>query len=517
MLEDEKVISIQAYANTLGTALSSKELSDNFGIDSMLTNALFVMYNSDISQESITLQEFAKFIASDEFLNNSTFNSNLDEATKKQLIQFSQIIQALDSNVPMSSNDIASMLDIDVNIVKTVLFFSQLQTETVLFKDFVGMITEASERLSFMVDKEMLSQLNMLQTLSRIVESNQALTATDFMDIVGPFVSNNSLSVDVLQLFIAMVKGHSTDLSELRIPLYDMFGFLSNNFINNPAYSLFVEDEMKAQFTSATQMMEDGKSQLVGTDHSRMIITTAYRHETQDMLDFHSSTNALLGDTLLHDFYLVGESAMSYEVRHSFSDEYTFISILTAIAVLIVVCITFKSFFLPVLLVAIIECSVFSMMSVMVAIDHSMFFIALILVQCILMGSMIDYAILLTTYYIEVRKELSAQKALPEVMKRSMHAILTSGSILVVVSFVCGRFMSGQVASILQTLGIGALCALILILFVLPALLAVFDRQVVAKWVLPVPVVEAVTDDNETESNNAENSTIDQNQITIFD
>ena len=114
LLEDEKVISIQAYANTLGTALSSKELSDNFGIDSMLTNALFVMYNSDISQESITLQEFAKFIASDEFLNNSTFNSNLDEATKKQLIQFSQIIQALDSNVPMSSNDIASMSYIEI-------------------------------------------------------------------------------------------------------------------------------------------------------------------------------------------------------------------------------------------------------------------------------------------------------------------------------------------------------------------------------------------------------------------
>ena len=118
----------------------------------------------------------------------------------------------------------------------------------------------------------------------------------------------------------------------------------------------------------------------------------------------------------------------------------------------------------------------FAMMSVMAIINFPMYFIALILVQCILMGSMIDYAILLTTYYIEVRRELPVEHALPEVMRRATHAILTSSSILIVVSFVCGMFMTGQVANILITLGVGALCAILLILFVLPALLVIFDR-----------------------------------------
>jgi predicted RND superfamily exporter protein len=119
------------------------------------------------------------------------------------------------------------------------------------------------------------------------------------------------------------------------------------------------------------------------------------------------------------------------------------------------------------------------MMSVMVLIDLPMYFIPLILVQCILMGSMIDYGILFTTYYMEVRKEFGVEEALPEVMRRATHSILTSSLLIVLVTLICGRFMSGAVASILTTLGIGSLCAILLILFVLPSLLVIFDKYVI--------------------------------------
>jgi predicted RND superfamily exporter protein len=95
------------------------------------------------------------------------------------------------------------------------------------------------------------------------------------------------------------------------------------------------------------------------------------------------------------------------------------------------------------------------------------------------MGSMIDYGILFTTYYIEVRKEYDKADVLPEVMKRATHAILTSSLVIVLVTLICGRLMAGAVASILTTLGIGSLCAILLILFVLPSLLVIFDKLVV--------------------------------------
>jgi hypothetical protein len=84
--------------------------------------------------------------------------------------------------------------------------------------------------------------------------------------------------------------------------------------------------------------------------------------------------------------------------------------------------------------------------------------------------------------------------------------------------------MTGQVASILTTLGIGALCALILILFVLPSLLVLFDKHVVKKWVFPVQVVDAVGEDVsvpapviETNNQSSEENVIESNNPSSDD
>ena len=66
-------------------------------------------------------------------------------------------------------------------------------------------------------------------------------------------------------------------------------------------------------------------------------------------------------------------------------------------------------------------------------------------------------------------------------MRRATHSILTSSLLIVLVTLICGRLMSGAVASILTTLGIGSLCAILLILFVLPSLLVIFDKYVIRK------------------------------------
>ena len=123
----------------------------------------------------------------------------------------------------------------------------------------------------------------------------------------------------------------------------------------------------------------------------------------------------------------------------------------------------------------------FITMSAMAIANVSMYFIALIIVQCILMGSMVDYGILLSNYYIEVRREHSLENALPEVLKRSIRAISMSAIILITITFVCGLLMNGAVASILMTVCSGSFSALILVIFVLPSLLAIFDKAIMKK------------------------------------
>ena len=470
--KDEHITSIQAYSNTLGAKLTPTDLAQNFGIDEMFVNVIYHMYYGN-EVAPMTLVEFTTFITSDEFVNNPMLAGNIDEDSKEQLYQLGNIVNALNSNEPMSAEDIATMTDMDVNVIKTILFFTQFNTDSIVFKDFVSSINELTSIASGAIDEETLVQLNALNTMSEHITNKTLLLPGDIVTIFGSMAENEMFTEDSVTL-LYMVAQSSGKMYE-PVALYDIFMFLSG-VLEDGMLSSFVDDEMKAQFTDAKTMIEDGKAQLMGPEYSRMIVTLSYKPDSDEIKTFYKDLDVLLNDNLRGDYYMVGATAMAHEVEGSFDTEYTIISIVTAIAVLIVVCISFRKFAIPVLLVCIIEFSVFAMMSVMAVINFPMYFIALILVQCILMGSMIDYAILLTTYYTEVRRELPVHQALPEVMRRATHSILTSSSILIAVSFICGFFMTGQVANILVTLGVGALCAVLLILFVLPACLTLFDR-----------------------------------------
>lgn len=309
----------------------------------------------------------------------------------------------------------------------------------------------------------------------------------------------------IMQGIMAGEGGGEAPEPTLTISLYDFVTYL--NGIAEPLLAMLPEempegteemhlDEMLAGLQAQAQTLEQGKRQLVGATHSRMIVTIDYVPEMNEMKNFISSLRSKLGEVLDQEAYLIGEPEMSYELNRTFQKEYLFISILTAVAIFAIVCIGFRKFTIPLILVAIIECSVFITMTFMALVGKDMYFLALIIVQCILMGSMVDYGIMMSTYYIEVRGELPREEALPEVFHRSLPTILTSGLIMVSVSFILGTAMNGAVSSILTTLGIGATSALILVIFILPSLLLLLDRFTVKgreeKESAPPPVEESL-------------------------
>ena len=98
------------------------------------------------------------------------------------------------------------------------------------------------------------------------------------------------------------------------------------------------------------------------------------------------------------------------------------------------------------------------------------------------MGATIDYGILLTNYYCEARKTANIKDALKMAYAGSIHTIMTSGLILVLVTAVVGGlFENPTITAIVRTISMGALSATLLILFILPGVLAACDRIVTKK------------------------------------
>ena len=133
------------------------------------------------------------------------------------------------------------------------------------------------------------------------------------------------------------------------------------------------------------------------------------------------------------------------------------------------------------LLVLVIQCAVYIVMAYLSLTGSRIFFIALIIVQSILMGATIDYAILFTSYYVENRSyfKMSIRDALISTYNRSINAILTSASILIIVTAIVGNLATAIAAAVCQAISLGTFCATLIILVLLPALLATLDKFVI--------------------------------------
>ena len=473
--ENEHVTSLQTYSTTLGMEMDSAALAELAGIDKSFIEILFYIRENGLETDGMTVREFVDFLTSDAVLGNEMFAGQIDKKSKAQLMQLKTIVDAAADGAAYDAETLAGMLDVDTMIVEAIFTLSAKSEMTV--EEFVDIAVVLATVASDVVDPEMVSGLKMIDGIIDAVKENELLSASELLTVFP--IESEALNKNTIQLLYVMYYADGVDMSEMTLSIYDFFCFIADEIVPNEVFSSFFDESMKEQITSAKQMMEDGKAQLVGKGFSRLILTLDYEMESDEMFAFYKDLEKELGEKFDGVYYLIGNSAMSNELSKTFELEYLVISIITAVAIFLVVYLTFKKFWISFILIAVIECAVFITMSTMVIAGEPMYFMALIIVQCILMGSMVDYGILFTNYYIEVRKDYEAKDALPEVLKRSIRAIAMSAIILILITFSCGMIMQGAVSSILQTICVGSTSALILVVFVLPSLLAIFDKSIV--------------------------------------
>ncbi|MBP5354780.1 MAG: MMPL family transporter [Lachnospiraceae bacterium] len=258
--------------------------------------------------------------------------------------------------------------------------------------------------------------------------------------------------------------------------LMELMAFLREIVASNPSFRALMGDEMAQYVEQAAAQMDDAARQMTGPKYSRLVITLTIPEEGEETEAFFGRMNDLCKE-LSGPYYLIGSAAMNYEMSQSFDAELLRITLLTAVAIFLVVLITFRLPVVPVILVLLVQCGVYITITAIGFQGYSINYLALLIVQCILMGSMIDYGILFSNYYREARRTSPAADALKQAYAGSIHTILTSGLIIVIVTAIFGQcFGDPTIEQICRTISIGAACAILLILFVLPGVLICFDR-----------------------------------------
>ena len=172
----------------------------------------------------------------------------------------------------------------------------------------------------------------------------------------------------------------------------------------------------------------------------------------------------------------MGNSTNAFDLASSFSGDNLKISVLTALFVVVILLFTFKSAGLPVLLVLTIQGSIWINFSFPVLTGTNLFFLSYLVVSSIQMGATIDYAIVITNRYLELKTRMEPRKAVVEALSQSFPTILTSGTIMAVAGFLIGGISTdATIGSVGVTLGRGTVTSIFLVMTVLPQLLLLGD------------------------------------------
>jgi predicted RND superfamily exporter protein len=323
--------------------------------------------------------------------------------------------------------------------------------------------------------------LRTAKTLIDAVVSGKAHTPQSMTQLMQSLDNSGSFNENTISL-LYLYRDSLNDSEERTMTLETLASFLANHIVDDPKYSEMIDDTMRTDIQTMYDELQEERKQLVGDNFTLMMIDTTLDNESAETNDFIAKLIARCDEALSGEYYLIGNSVMNYEMEQSFDQELLTITILTALSVFLVVALTFRSIAIPAILVAIVQCGVYVTVTANGLLGYSIYYLALLIVQCILMGATIDYAILYTTYYQEFRREHSIFKSLVGAYNGSIHTILTSGLIITIVTGVLG-FMSADptIAQICRVISIGAASAITLILLALPSLLAVFDKYVVKK------------------------------------
>ena len=271
------------------------------------------------------------------------------------------------------------------------------------------------------------------------------------------------------------------DVEQDTMTLEEFLTFITDEILPNKTYSAAIDEDMRSEIENGETQIRENRELMLGKKYNRMIISTKYPSEG-------NSTFACMGELQKKAkgfdkrAYFVGDSAMGYEMDEGFTDELNFVTLLTIIAILLVVLVTFRSFVSSAALVAIIQAAVFITTAIVTLQGYSTNYVALILVQCILMGATIDYGILLFDNYREMRIKLDKEKALGEAMNRSIKTVLTSSLILISTCLTVSVIMTQEIiAQTCLMIAYGAICSVLMVMFILPAVLLLLDRVIIRK------------------------------------
>lgn len=215
----------------------------------------------------------------------------------------------------------------------------------------------------------------------------------------------------------------------------------------------------------------------LGEKYARIILNTSTASEGKVAFDLVDEVRALGKRHYGEHALLAGESVTLTEMKDLIRKDNQVVNVLSIGSVALVILLNFQSVLLPILLVLTIEAAIWINLSVPYFTNTQLSYIGYLVISSIQLGATVDYGILFTNHYLTQRKTKERKDAVVEACRLTYRSILPPAIILTLAGVLLSLLSSIHIVSEIGTvLGRGAFLSLLLVMFLLPVLVDLFDR-----------------------------------------
>ena len=393
-LDDEtkpQLMFVQAIikSSISGTKYEYTQMAEFLSMDSSMTKMIYTYYDSAHGKNSawkLSVQTVVNFLIE----NNGQFGSMPGNSELEQLKMAQKLINGSVEGSSYSAEELANLIGMDAQQINRLYLLytmeygdtSKWKMSVQTFVDFVLSDVLTDETFSDEFDADSKEMLTTADKLIDAVVSGKTYTSEEMYKLLTGI--NDQFDSDTMELLYLYYASTANNDPAWTMTIGELLNYLTNDILNDAWFAKMLDADMRTDIDELDEQLNEGMKQLKGLQHSRMIINMVYSDEK-----------------LSGDYYLIGNSAMTYEMQQTFDREMLFITLLTAVAIFIVIALTFRSFVVPAILVLLVQCGVYITVTIIGLQGYSIYFLALLIVECILMGATIDYGILFTNYYRE--------------------------------------------------------------------------------------------------------------------
>ncbi len=237
-------------------------------------------------------------------------------------------------------------------------------------------------------------------------------------------------------------------------------------------------DELKKLGISENMLSDDVVSVFKNDKYEMILVNSLYEVASDELNDQITDLNKVV-DKYDKNIIVAGEGPLMKDLINISDTDFNNVNYSSIICILVILFFVLKSFSLPILLIAAIETAIFINMSLSYFGGVVLPFVAPIVLGTIQLGATIDYAILMTTNYLERRKTMASKEAMVDTLNYCANSIFVSALCFFAATFGVGVYSDLEMVGSLCTLiSRGAIVSMIVVITIVPSILLIFDKLI---------------------------------------